>query len=310
MNIKSNMHVVLLKGGYGSEREISLKSGDACSKALKENGFKVSELDFNQTFATELTNLKPDVCFNALHGQYGEDGNIQGLLNILKIPYTHSGVTTSSIAMNKIHFKRIITKATQDSNNPIYFPKSLQIDDGKRLSVKNHQGPYVIKPINGGSSVGVHLIKDNLEAPLKKLWSDEYLMAEALVGSRELTVTVLRNKPLCVTEIKTGKNNDFYNYDAKYVSGGSYHEIPAQIPDIISHRAMNWALKAHQIIGCRGISRSDFRYDPNQNKLFMLEINTQPGMTETSLAPEQGAFCNINMAKMVRILIEEAIYEC
>ena len=310
MKIKSEMHVVLLKGGYGSEREISLKSGDACSIALKENGFKVSELDFNHSIATELAKLKPDVCFNALHGQYGEDGNIQGLLNILKIPYTHSGVTTSSIAMNKIHFKRIITKATENTNNPINFPKSLEIDDGKMLSVKDHKGPYVIKPINGGSSVGVLLIKDNNEAPLKKTWPNKYLMAESLVGTRELTVTVLRDKPLCVTEIKTGQNNDFYNYEAKYASGGSFHEIPAQIPKVISQQAMSWALRAHQIIGCKGISRSDFRYDPNNCELFMLEINTQPGMTKTSLAPEQCAFCNINMVKMVRILIEEATYEC
>ena len=310
MKIKSGMHVVLLKGGYGSEREISLKSGDTCSIALKENGFKVSEIDFNQSIATELTILKPDVCFNALHGQYGEDGNIQGLLNILKIPYTHSGVTTSSIAMNKIHFKRVITKATENTINPINFPKSLEIDDGKRLSVKNHKGPYVIKPINGGSSVGVLLIKNNDEAPLKKTWPDKDLMAESLVGTRELTVTVLREKPLCVTEITTPKNNDFYNYDAKYSSDGSFHEIPAQIPKIIAQQAMSWALKAHKTIGCKGISRSDFRYDPNKSELFMLEINTQPGMTKTSLAPEQGAFCNINMVKMVRILIEEATYEC
>jgi len=310
MKIKTEMHVVLLKGGYGLEREISLKSGEACSIALKENGFKVSELDFNQSIATELTKLKPDVCFNALHGQYGEDGNIQGLLNILKIPYTHSGVTSSSIAMNKIHFKRIITKATENTTNPIHFPKSLEIDDGKTLSVKDHKGPYVIKPINGGSSVGVLLIKDNNEAPLKKTWPNKYLMAEPLVGTRELTVTVLRDKPLCVTEIKTGQNNDFYNYDAKYARGGSFHEIPAQIPNVISQQAMSWALRAHQIIGCNGISRSDFRYDPHNSELFMLEINTQPGMTKTSLAPEQCAFCNINMVKMVRILIEEATYEC
>ena len=205
MKIKSGMHIVLIKGGYGAEREISLKSGETCAVALKENGFKVSEIDFNQSIANELTILKPDVCFNALHGQYGEDGNIQGLLNILKIPYTHSGVTTSSIAMNKIHFKRVITKATENTTNPINFPKSLEIDDGKTLSVKDHKGPYVIKPINGGSSVGVLLIKNNNEAPLKKTWPDKYLMAESLVGTRELTVTVLREKPLCVTEIKTAK---------------------------------------------------------------------------------------------------------
>ena len=310
MKMKPNMHVVLLKGGYGSEREVSLKSGDACSIAIKENGFKISELDFNPSVVSELAKLKPDICFNALHGQYGEDGNIQGLLNILKIPYTHSGVAASAIAMNKIHFKRIITKATENSTNPIYFPKSLVFNQGKQLSVKDHNGPYVIKPINGGSSVGVLLIKDNNAAPFKERLSDQHLMAEPLVGTRELTVTVLKNKPLCVTEIKTSQNNDFYNYNAKYTKNGSFHKIPAQVPKNISQQAMDWALKAHEIIGCSGISRSDFRYDPNNSKLFMLEINTQPGMTKTSLAPEQAMFCNISMVEMVRILIEEATYEC
>ena len=310
MKKKPEIHVALLKGGFGSEREVSLKSGEACSIALQENGFKVSELDFNHLIINQLNKLKPDVCFNALHGQYGEDGNIQGLLNILKIPYTHSGVVTSAIAMNKIYFKKLITEETRNTNNPIHFPKSLEISDGNTLSVKNYNGPYVIKPINGGSSVGVLLIKDNHEAPLKKVWPNKHLMAEILVGTRELTVTVLKDKPLCVTEIKTKEKNQFYNYEAKYASGESFHEIPAQIPKLISQQAMDWALKAHQIIGCKGISRSDFRYDENKNLLFMLEINTQPGMTKTSLAPEQCAFCNINMVKMVRILIEEATYEC
>ena len=309
MKKKEDLHIVLLKGGFGSEREVSLKSGYACSIALKANGYKVSELDFDLSAATKLNKLKPDVCFNALHGQYGEDGNIQGLLNILKIPYTHSGIVTSAIAMNKIHFKTIITKRTQDTNNPIYFPKSLEIDDGDTLSVKNHKGPYVIKPINGGSSVDVLIIKNNQQAPLKKIMNEKYLMAEVLVGTRELTVTVLKDKPLCVTEIKTDEN-DFYNYEAKYARGKSIHQIPAQIPKIISQKAMDWALKAHQIIECKGISRSDFRYNPIGNQLFMLEINTQPGMTKTSLAPEQAAFCNISMIEMVRILIEEANYEC
>ena len=158
--------------------------------------------------------------------------------------------------------------------------------------------------------MGVLIIKGNKKAPLRMTWPNKDLMAEALVGTRELTVTVLRNKPLCVTEIITGQNNDFYNYEAKYASGESFHEMPAKIPNIIYQQAMDWALKAHQIIGCKGISRSDFRYDSNNSKLFMLEINTQPGMTKTSLAPEQCAFCNINMVQMVRILIEEATYEC
>ena len=310
MKKKSEMHVALLKGGFGSEREVSLKSAEACSIAIKENGFIVSEIDFNQSIGIELNKLRPDICFNALHGQFGEDGNIQGLLNILKIPYTHSGVATSAIAMNKNHFKSIVIKATESTNNPIRFPKTLEIDDGENLSVKDYKGPYIIKPINGGSSVDVLLIRGNHEAPLKKSLPEKYLMAEILVGTKELTVTVLKDKPLCVTEIKTKENNEFYNYDAKYLSGGSVHQIPAKIPKQIYQQALDWALKAHQIIGCRGISRSDFRYDENDNELFMLEINTQPGMTKTSLAPEQCAFCNINMDEMVKILIEEATYEC
>jgi D-alanine-D-alanine ligase len=311
MKIKSGMHIVLIKGGYGAERKISLKSGKTCAVALKENGFKVSEIDFNQSIANELTILKPDVCFNALHGQYGEDGNIQGLLNILKIPYTHSGVFTSAIAMHKIHFKKLITKVTENMINPIRFPKTLEFKEGNFLSVKDYNGPYVIKPINGGSSVGVLIIKNNNEAPTKNKWPiNNNLMAENLVGTRELTVTVLKERPLCVTEIETGKENDFYNYNAKYKNGRSFHQLPAKIPNLTSQKAMEWALNAHKIIGCNGISRSDFRYDPVDDELFMLEINTQPGMTKTSLAPEQAAFCKIDMIKMVKILIEEAKYEC
>ena len=311
MKIKPGMHVVILMGGIGSEREISLKSVEACSNALKENGFKVTELDFNPSIINKLISLKPDVCFNALHGYLGEDGNIQGLLNILKIPYTHSGVFTSAIAMHKIHFKKLITKVTENTSNPICFPKTLELEEGNFLSVKNYNGPYVIKPVNGGSSVGVLIIKNNSRAPSKKQWPiNTNLMAETFVGTRELTVTVLKEKPLCVTEIETGKENHFYNYNAKYDNGGSFHQLPAEIPNLTSQKVMDWALKAHQVIGCNGISRSDFLYDPINDELFMLEINTQPGMTKTSLAPEQAAFCKINMTKMVKILIEEAKYEC
>ena len=310
MKIFKDMHIALLKGGSGSEREISLKSGKECSIAIKKNNIKVSEIDFNKSIVDELIRLKPDVCFNALHGHHGEDGNIQGLLNIFKIPYTHSGVMASSLAMNKIHFKNLITQATHSSKNPIRFPQTLDINEGSTLSVKDYKGPYVIKPIEGGSSVGVSVIKDNKEAPLKQTYSNTNLMAEVLVGNKELTVTVLKDKPLCVTEIMATKDNHFYNYEAKYSDGGSIHETPASIPLVIAEQAMSWALKAHQIIGCNGISRSDFRYDSNNSQLYMLEINTQPGMTKTSLSPEQAAFCNIDMVEMVKILIEEATYEC
>ena len=308
MKITKNMHVLLLKGGFGLERSVSLNSAKACAEAIKENGLKVTEFDIGLNGIQELSSLKFDVCFNALHGKFGEDGTVQGLLNLLKLPYTHSGVTASAIAMNKMHFKRLITNATENSEDPIIFPQTLEIIKGKPLQIKNYDGPYVIKPINGGSSVNVTIVKKKQTKPLQE--NDNELMAEVLVGSRELTVTVLKGKPLCVTEIISDNKQDFYNYEAKYEKNGSSHIIPALIPKTIFEKAMSWALRAHQIIGCRGISRTDFRFDSDHNKLFMLELNTQPGMTETSLTPEQALFCKINMKQMVKTLIEEANFEC
>ena len=310
MKIKENMHVLLLKGGFGSEREVSLKSAKACSKAIKENGFIVTEVDIAMMNINNLINLKADVCFNALHGNSGENGSIQGLLNLLKIPYTHSGVAASAISMNKIYFKRLVANTTENSDDPIIFPKTLQINEGEKLSIKNYKGLYVLKPKSGGSSVGVKIVKGQNSIPLKNEFKWKDLMAEEFVGSMELTVTVLKDKPLCVTEIKAAQSEEFYNYRAKYERNGSIHEIPAKIPRQSYEQAMSWALRAHKIVGCKGISRSDFRYDKINNQLYMLEINTQPGMTETSLSPEQALFCNISLSEMVKIIIEEASYEC
>ena len=310
MRIIDNMHVLLLKGGYGSEREVSLKSAEACSKAIKENGLKVTEIDISETNINNLINIKADVCFNALHGSSGENGSIQGLLNLLKLPYTHSGVTASAIAMNKIHFKRLVINATENSSDPINFPKTLKILPDTSIDLNDHDGAFVIKPTNGGSSVGVQIIREGNQGEIINSTNFNNLMAEEYVGSKELTVTVLQEKPLCVTEIKAAHDKDFYNYKAKYEKNASFHEIPAKIPEITYQQAMSWALRAHKIIGCKGISRSDFRYDDKNNKLYMLEINTQPGMTETSLSPEQALFCKISMKKMVNILIGEATYEC
>ena len=310
MKIKENMHVLLLKGGFGSEREVSLNSAKACSKAIKENGFIVTEVDIAKMNVNKLISLKADVCFNALHGNSGENGSIQGLLNLLKIPYTHSGVAASAISMNKIYFKRLVLNTTESTDDPIIFPKTLQINEGEKLSIKNYKGLYVLKPKSGGSSVGVKIVKGQNSIPLKNEFKWKDLMAEEFVGSMELTVTVLKDKPLCVTEIKTAQNEEFYNYRAKYERNGSIHEIPAKIPRQSYEQAMSWALRAHKIVGCKGISRSDFRYDKINNQLYMLEINTQPGMTETSLSPEQALFCNISLSEMVKIIIEEASYEC
>ncbi len=310
MKIINNMNVLLLKGGFGSEREVSLKSAKACSKAIQENGLKVTEMDISKIDINNLINIKADVCFNALHGDLGENGSIQGLLNLIKLPYTHSGVTASAIAMNKLHFKRLVINATENSDDPINFPKTLKILPDSDRDFKNYKGAYVIKPLNGGSSVGVEIIKEGSRVPTINKTNHHNLIAEEYVGSKELTVTVLKEKPLCVTEIIAGQNEEFYNYNAKYEKNGSIHYIPAKVPKNIYDQAMSWALRAHQILGCKGISRSDFRYDNVNKKLYMLEINTQPGMTETSLSPEQALFCNISLKDMVKIIIEEASYEC
>ncbi len=310
MKTYRNMHVLLLKGGDGSEREVSLNTAKECGKAIKQIGYRITEIDVSEINFSTLAKISADVCFNALHGDYGEDGSIQGLLNFMKIPYTHSGVATSSIAMNKINFKRIITDATKLSDDPIYFPKTLKLKNNGEYFEVDYDGAFVIKPIKGGSSVGVSIIKKGNKIPHFDQVTDKQLMAEVFVGSKELTVTVLKENPLCVTEIITSNNKEFYNYKAKYDKDGSYHKIPADIPKFIYNKALSWALKAHQIIGCRGISRTDFRYDANNEKLYMLELNTQPGMTRTSLSPEQAAYCGLNMKDMIEILIEEANYEC
>ena len=310
MKTFENLHILLLKGGDGSEREVSLNTAAECVKAIKKLGCKITEMDFAEIDIPNLININIDVCFNALHGDSGEDGSIQGLLNLLKIPYTHSGVATSSIAMNKINFKRIITEATQFSDDPIYFPKTLQITKKGKYVEVNCDVPFVIKPIKGGSSVGVKIIKERNQINTIDEFIHEQVMAEKFVGTKELTVTVLKERPLCVTEIITSSEQEFYNYKAKYDVNGSFHKIPADIPKVIYNKALSWALKAHQLIGCKGISRTDFRYDANNEKLYMLELNTQPGMTSTSLSPEQAFYCGLSMDDIVKIMIEEATFEC
>lgn len=309
MRIKNKIHVLLVKGGYGSEREVSLKSADVCAKILRKANFEVTEFDIATMKIVDLVNIKADVCFNALHGDIGENGSLQGFLNLIKLPYTHSGVEASAIAMNKIHFKRIITNATENTSDPICFPETLKLTPEGKLHNKEFSGPYIIKPIKGGSSVGVKIIRKPIKNSSFTLDHKE-LMAEIYVGSKELTVTVLKNKPLCVTEIEAQKNETFYNYNAKYEKNGSLHTIPAKIPAKIYEQSMSWALKAHNIIGCKGISRSDFRYDHKNKQLYLLELNTQPGMTDTSLSPEQALYCGISFEEMVTTLIEEADYEC
>ncbi len=303
--MNKSLHVGVLMGGFGPEKQVSLNSGEACAKAIIEAGYKVTRIIVDKNLNDKIKKIKPNVCFNALHGEFGEDGTIQGYLNSLRIPYTHSGVSTSSIAMNKVYTKCIISKITKNLNDPIIFPETLDLKDLENL---NPTTPIVIKPVSGGSSVGVK-IKQVKE--IKKMSSEInnfQNMIEPLVGNRELTVTVLDNKPLTVTEILPEKNQTFYNYDAKYSKGGSLHKLPAQIPRKTFKLAMKWAQISHELIGCNSISRTDFRFDDLNNNLYMLEINTQPGMTETSLVPEQAKFCGISMPELVDMLIRNS--EC
>ena len=309
MKTFKNMHVLLLKGGNGSERDVSLNTAEVCSNAIKQIGHKITEIDIAEIDILNLKKIDADICFNALHGDYGEDGSIQGLLNLLKIPYTHSGVATSAIAMDKINFKRIITSATQYSDDPIHFPETLDLKNNGKFYEVDYDGKFVIKPIKGGSSVGVNIVYSGEKIPQKNILINKELMAEIFVGSIELTVTVLKDNPLCVTEITTDNEKEFYNYNAKYDENGSFHKIPADIPKIIYNKAMSWALRAHQIIGCKGISRTDFRYDAKEKNLYMLELNTQPGMTQTSLSPEQASYCGLGLNDVIKIILEEASYE-
>jgi D-alanine-D-alanine ligase len=296
------MHVAVLMGGWSSERDVSLSTGSECSKALRNGGFKVSEIDVGRDIAKVLTELKPDVCFNALHGRFGEDGRIQGLLDIIGIPYTHSGVMASAIAMNKVRTKEICSAI----GIPLAEHKVVQ----RRAAFAGDamQAPYVIKPIAEGSSIGVRIVRegDNL-APDEDWRYGEEVLVERYVAGRELTVAVMGDRPLTVTEIRP--RSGFYDYTNKYTDGKADHLLPAPVPQPIFDQAMAVALLAHQTLGCRGVSRSDFRYDdtgPAPGRLVFLEINTQPGMTPLSLVPEQAAFLGISFTDLVTWMVGEA----
>ncbi|MBM3532317.1 MAG: D-alanine--D-alanine ligase [Alphaproteobacteria bacterium] len=295
-------HVAVLMGGWSSEREVSLVTGRECSKALKAAGFKVSEIDVGRDIATVLSRTQPDVCFNALHGRFGEDGRIQGLLDILGIPYTHSGVMASAIAMNKVRTKEVCSAIG------IPLAEHRVADRASAFAGRAMDAPYVIKPIAEGSSIGVRIVRkgDNL-APEEDWRYGEEVLVERYIAGRELTVAVMGDKPLTVTEIRP--RTGFYDYTNKYTDGKADHLLPAPIPPSIFDQAMQVALLAHQALGCRGVSRSDFRYDdtgPGPGRLVFLEINTQPGMTPLSLVPEQAAFLGISFKDLVTWMVEEA----
>lgn len=295
-------HVAVLFGGWSEEREVSLRSGAACIKALKDSPYQVTGVDVDRNIAKTLAELKPDVALNMLHGPFGEDGCIQGLLEILQIPYSHSGVLASALAMNKAKARDIFSR----SNIPV--AEGILV---ARFEVaQNHpmQPPYVIKPVANGSSVGVHIVRQG-DAPAQELASDEWkfgdeVLVEQYVAGKELTCAVMGDKALGVIEITS--DLPFYNYNAKYAPGGSSHILPARIPDDVYKTIQELALRAHQALGCRGISRSDFRFDDKTGELVCLEVNTQPGMTATSLVPELAAHAGYSFTQLAQWMVEDA----
>jgi D-alanine-D-alanine ligase len=297
--------VAVLLGGRSAERQVSLSSGTGCAKALRAEGFDVAEVDPGENLAQQLLDAKPDVVFNALHGRWGEDGCVQGLLELYRIPYTHSGVLASSLAMHKQRTKDVYRAAGLPVVN------SIVVDRREAAARHLMEPPYVVKPVNEGSSVGVFIIRKGDNRPPEALGSDKWnlsnaMMVEEFVPGRELTVAVMGDKGLGVTEITT--NLEFYDYEAKYAEGGSIHVLPAKIPDTVTKEALDLAVRAHAALGCRGVSRTDFRYDDTKGKhrLVLLETNTQPGMTPTSLVPEQAAFNGMSYQKLCRWIVEDA----
>ncbi|MDH3596013.1 MAG: D-alanine--D-alanine ligase [Rhodospirillales bacterium] len=299
--------VAVLMGGPSAEREVSLVSGRECAAGLRKAGYKVSEIDVGHDLAALLEALspRPDAVFNALHGRWGEDGCVQGVLNLIQLPYTHSGLLASAVAMDKPMAKQLFAAAG------LACPEGVIVHRDEVLAGDVMARPYVIKPPNEGSSVGVRIVTEGAnEPPLSgTTWQfGEMVMVERYVAGRELTVAVMGDRPLAVTEIRPQEG--FYDYEAKYTEEhAARHVVPAKVPKKIADKAMDMALRAHQVLGCRGISRADFRYDDTRSKpgeLFLLEVNTQPGMTPLSLVPEQAAHQGISFAELCAWLVENA----
>ena len=307
--MNKDLHVVVLMGGWSSEREVSLTSGKGVAAALREQGWSnVTELDMDRNVAARLSGLKPDIVFNALHGTPGEDGTVQGMMDLMGVKYTHSGLETSVIAIDKELTKMVLV------------PHGIRMPAGRVVSSESlHQEdplprPYVVKPVNEGSSVGVAIVTDdgNYGNPVGHdvpgPWDEfDKLLAEPFIKGRELTVAVIGGEPLGVTELKP--NAGFYDYAAKYTDGLTTHICPAQVPFEIASAMMDMAARAHMLLGCKGASRSDFRWDDELGEagIYLLEVNTQPGMTPLSLVPEQAKLKGLSYGELVERLIEEAL---
>ncbi len=300
-------HVAVLMGGFSSERPVSLSSGVACADALEVEGYSVTRVDVGRDVAKVLAELNPDVAFNALHGPYGEDGTIQGILEYLNIPYTHSGVLASALAMDKQLAKTVV----QTVGIPV--AEAVTMNRFEIVSEHPMAPPYVVKPVNEGSSFGVVIVREDQSHPPQIVSSPEWrygerVMVERYIPGRELTCAVLGDRVLGVTEI-VPVGHSFYDYDSKYVSGGSKHECPAKISPNIYQKIQTLALEAHRAIGCRGVTRSDFRFDDRSSEdgeLVWLEINTQPGMTPTSLVPEIAAEAGLGFGELLSWIVEDA----
>jgi D-alanine-D-alanine ligase len=307
--LDKNLHVVVLMGGWSAERPVSLMSGNGVADALEERGFtNVSRVDMDRNVAAVLAALRPDVVFNALHGTPGEDGTVQGMLDLMQIPYTHSGLETSVIAIDKELTKMVLVPGG------VRMPKGKMVDSKALYEGDPMARPYVLKPVNEGSSVGVAIVTDEsnyghpISARAEGPWQHfERLLAEPFIRGRELTVAVLGDEALCVTELKPRAG--FYDFDAKYTDGMTEHVCPAEVPPAIAEAMMAMALRAHKLLGCKGASRSDFRWDDELGEagLYLLEINTQPGMTPLSLVPEQAKQKGISYGELVERIIAEAV---
>ncbi|MEG6509124.1 D-alanine--D-alanine ligase [Methyloligella sp. 2.7D] len=304
----NDIHVAVLMGGMSAEREVSLRSGDACAAALEGEGYRITKIDAGRDVAAQLTEVSPDVCFNALHGRYGEDGCVQGVLETLGIPYTHSGVLASALAMHKERAK----SALKAGGVPV--AESLVLPRLEAAKAHPMEPPYVIKPVNEGSSVGVFIVREDQSHPPQELFASEWgfgeeVMIERYIPGRELTCAVMGDDPLDVIEILPAGEAVFYDYEAKYAAGGSDHVLPAKILPNVYQLVRKLSLAAHRALGCRGVSRADFRYDDTKDGLdglICLEVNTQPGMTSTSLVPELAAYSGRSFGDLVRWIVEDA----
>ncbi|WP_426040365.1 D-alanine--D-alanine ligase [Brevundimonas sp. TWP2-3-4b1] len=303
----SELHVAVLMGGLSSERDVSLSSGEQCAKALEGQAARVTRIDAGRDLAQVLADLKPDVVLNALHGEWGEDGCVQGILETLQIPYSHSGVLASALTMDKDKTKAVLGAAG------VKVPGGGLFD--RREVARRHviEPPYIIKPNAEGSSVGVYLVLAGANGPQTEVGADDWtygerVMVEPYIPGKELAVAVIGEvtgpRALTVTDITPVKG--FYDYEAKYAPGGSVHKLPADLPAHVFEAALRESEQAHAALGCRGVSRTDFRYDDVKDELVLLEVNTQPGMTPTSLVPEQAAYVGMGYQDLVRWMVEDA----